>query len=112
LSGVVGTARLPRTLAGEQSAPLIIELAFDDASKTITGVASTIQLPLYQTLLRNLIGVQLAELEFVARGVFAGYSGPLLRPTLAALANALANAHESASPSWTAPQQPAANQSA
>lgn len=92
--GVVGTARLPRTIAGEQNAPLIIELAIDPETLVIRDVASTLPLPFYQTLLGRLVGTKLEELETAGRAVFAHYRGPLLRPTLAALQNALANAQD------------------
>jgi hypothetical protein len=93
--GVVGTARLPRTLAGDQTAPLIIELAFDPSTGQVTDVATTLALPYYQTLLRTLVGHRLDDLETATRRAFANYRGPLLRPTLAAIASALANTGDS-----------------
>ena len=92
--GVVGTARLPRTVAGEQAAPLMIELLIDSRSGAIIDVAVTIQLPGYQALLQRLVGSRLADVEAAGRALFASYRGPLVRPTLAALANAVANAQD------------------
>ena len=92
--GVVGTARLPRTVAGEQAAPLMIELLIDSRSGAIIDVAVTIQLPGYQALLQRLVGSRLDDVEAAGRALFASYRGPLARPTLAALANAVANAHD------------------
>ncbi len=92
--GVVGTARLPRAVAGEQAAPLMIELLIDSHSGTIIDVAVTIQLPGYQALLQRLVGSKLVDVEAAGRALFARYRGPLVRPTLAALANAVANAQD------------------
>ena len=92
--GVVGTARLPRTVAGDHSAPLIIELTIDPDTNVVVDVASTLQLPCFQKLLLGLVGINLHELEAAAHNAFAHYRGPLLRPTLAALSNALANAQD------------------
>jgi hypothetical protein len=81
-------------VAGDQSAPLIIELSIDPGTHVIVDVASTLQLPCFQTLLHRLVGIKLDELESVGRTAFANYRGPLLRPALAALQNALANAQD------------------
>jgi hypothetical protein len=93
---VVGTARLPRTLVGEQSGPLIIELAYDAETRQVVDVATTLQLPMYQQLLRRLVGSKLQELEAATSLIFTNYRGPLFRPTLAAIANALANTQDAA----------------
>jgi hypothetical protein len=88
----VGTARLPKSIAGEQSGPLIVELALDSEGKRIVDVATSISLPGYIALLRNLlIGSDANELGPVLERVSEHFRGPLLRPTIAALRNAVAN---------------------
>ncbi len=92
--GVLGIARLPRTVAGEHAAPLMVELLVDRRTRTIIAVAATIQLPGYRALLHQLVGIKLDHVEAAGRTLFASYRGPLARPTLAALANACANAQD------------------
>jgi hypothetical protein len=88
----VGTARLPKSIAGEQSGPLIVELALDSEGKRIVDVATSISLPAYIALLRDLlIGSEVDDLGAVVQRVSEHFRGPLLRPTIAALRNAVAN---------------------
>lgn len=89
---VAGSARLPRSIAGEQASPLMVELVLDPRDRCILDVATTISLPGYAALLqRLLIGRRVDEAEAVARNLCTRYRGPLLRPTIAALANAVSN---------------------
>lgn len=88
----VGIARLPKSITGEQSGPLIVELTLDPEGRRIVDVATSISMPGYIALLRNvLIGCYLDDLESVVQRVCERYRGPLLRPTVAALRNAVAN---------------------
>jgi len=88
----IGIARLPKSIAGEQSGPLIVELTLDPEGKRVVDVATSISLPGYIALLRNLlIGSQVDDLDSVVQRVCDHYRGPLLRPTVAALRNAVAN---------------------
>lgn len=88
----VGFARLPKSIAGEQSGPLIVELTLGPDGKRVVDVATSISLPGYIALLRDLlIGSQVDDLESVVQRVCERYRGPLLRPTVAALRNAVAN---------------------
>lgn len=90
---VVGIARLPRALAGEQAGPLLIELVVNPKDGIVSAVASSIVLPGYRTLLqRLLIGRRLEEAGSIAAELCACCRGPLLKPTIAALANAVSNA--------------------
>ncbi len=88
----VGTARLPKSIAAEQSGPLIVELTLDSDGKRIVDVATSVSLPGYIALLRELlIGSEVDDLGAVIERVSGHYRGPLLRPTIAALRNAVAN---------------------
>src|SRR3990172_11012595 len=90
----VGSARLPRSFAGNQASPLMVELVFDPAG-SILDVATSIPLPGYTALLKRLlIGHGLAEIERLVQDLCLRYRGPLLRPTIAALANAVANSRD------------------
>lgn len=88
----VGAARLPRSLAGEQPGCLMLELVLNSADGSITDVATSVALPGHTALLKRLLlGRPLDEVEAIARDLCAYYRGPLLRPTIAALVNAVAN---------------------
>lgn len=89
---VHGVARLPKSIAGESPACLLVELVLNADDLRVMDVAATPALPGYAALLRQvLVGHSLDRLEETAL-VFSGrYQGPLLRPTLAALANAALN---------------------
>jgi hypothetical protein len=91
---VFGAARLPRALAGEQGGSLVLELSIEPRSGRILELATTIGLPGYRAVLqRLLIGRRISDAEVIAsRELPAHCCGPLLKPTAAALANALANA--------------------
>jgi hypothetical protein len=85
-----GAARLPKTLAGEATGSLILELLLDSAGARVLDVATTIALPGYTALLRAvLVGRSLDEVEAAGRAFAERYRGPLLRPTIAALTNAV-----------------------
>jgi hypothetical protein len=87
----VGTARLPKTVAGDQGLPLMIELSLDRDGQRIVDIATSVTLPGYVALLRSfLVGVPLDEvMASAARNLTSRLRGPLLKPTLAALANAV-----------------------
>jgi hypothetical protein len=88
----VGIARLPRAVAGESGAPLMVELTVDHSDGVISDVATTVPLPGYTALLKGvLIGVTLDRAEAALRRVASRLCGPLLKPTIAAVANAAAN---------------------
>lgn len=88
----VGAARLPRSVAGELSSPLIVELTLDCDGKRIVEVATSMSLPGFTALLRKLlIGTRVDQLEAAIQRISRHYRGPLLRPTIAALRNAAAN---------------------
>ena len=88
----VGIARLPKSIAGEQSGPLIVELTLDPEGNRIVDVATSFSLPGYIALLQHLlIGSRVDELDATVQRVCDHYRGPLLRPTVAALRNAVAN---------------------
>ena len=94
---VVGTARLPQSMGGEHTSPLMVELVLDPRDGCILDVATTIALPGYTALLRRLlIGRRLDDVESLGQDLCARYRGPLLRPTIAALANAVANSKNGA----------------
>jgi len=89
---VVGTARLPQSLASHQSLALFIELELEPCDGHIQGIATSIGLPGYNALLRQLfIGQRLDELQGAMDQFRDRYRGPLLKPTIAALANAVNN---------------------
>lgn len=88
----VGAARLPRSISGEQPSYLMLELVLNSADGSITDVATSVALPGHTALLKRLLlGRALDDVEAIARNLCAYYRGPLLRPTVAALANAVAN---------------------
>ena len=90
---VVGTARLPKSVCGEQPSTLMIELVLDSQDARVVDAATTIALPGYAEMLRSLlIGRRLDEVEGVARELSAHLRGPFLRPTIAALASCVRNA--------------------
>ncbi len=92
----VGAARLPRAVGGACGS-LMVELVLDPADSSILDVATTISLPGYTALLKRLlIGRRLDDVGAVARDLCARCRGPLLRPTIAALANAAANSNSGA----------------
>jgi hypothetical protein len=70
----------------------MIELSVDSEDGRIVDVATTLLLPGYTALLRSLlVGRRLDEVECAARKLSAHLRGPLLRPSIAALAKAVAN---------------------
>jgi hypothetical protein len=87
-----GAARLPKTLVGESTVALIVELFLDAGGVRILDVAATISVPGYTTLLRRLlVGRSLDEIDAASKAFAERYRGPLLRPTIAALTNAVLN---------------------
>lgn len=85
---VVGSARLPKSVSGEQPDTLIIELSLDLRCGRVVDVGSTLPLPAYADMLHSLlVGRRLDELEEAAQELSAHLRGPLLRPTIAALAS-------------------------
>ena len=93
----LGTARLPKSIAGDHSGSLLLELVLDSSDGRIVDVATTIALPGYTALLRRLlIGRRLDETEEISRRLFSHCRGPLLKPTIAALTNAASNSKNGA----------------
>ena len=89
---VMGCARLPKAVLGDVTGTLMIELSLDSQAGRIVGVGATVPLPGYRRLLRRLlIDRHLNEVECVAQGLQEHLRGPLLKPTIAALLNAVAN---------------------
>lgn len=89
---VLGAARLPRSIAGEHSSVLMVEFVLDARDGRIVDVATTMALSGHAALLRRLlIGRSLDDVEEIARSLCTRLRGPLLRPTVAALVNAVAN---------------------
>ena len=89
----LGTARLPKTLSGEAAGVLSVELSLDAEAGQIVHVDSTIALPGYTAVLRSLlVGRRLDEVECCAQRLRTQLRGPLLKPTIAALASAVVNA--------------------
>src|SRR5574341_2496707 len=87
-----GAARLPKSIVGESPACLLVELALDARDLRVLDVATMPALPGYGARLRQLlVGCSLDRLEEASRSFGERYQGPLLRPTLAALANAALN---------------------
>jgi len=96
---VLGCARLPKSIGGEQPSTLIIELALDTQDGRIAHVATTMPLPGYNATLRSLLlGRRLDEVEGATQKLSAHLRGPLLKPTLAALANCVSNCEEGTQP--------------
>ena len=94
---VHGSARLPKSIGGEQSGTLIVELTLDAEGGHIADVAATVSLPGYVALLRSLlVGCRRDEVEAALEQLASHLRGPLLRPTIAALANAVSNHQNSA----------------
>lgn len=88
----MGNARLPKGIDGGQPSSLMIELALDSDDSRIVDVATSVALPGYAALLRSLlIGRRLDEVECAAQTLSVHLRGPLLKPTIAALANAVSN---------------------
>ena len=86
----VGSARLPKTVSGDGSRVLMIELTLDAKTGRIVDVATTIPLPGYTACLHSLlIGRRLDEVDGLAWQLCEHVRGPLLKPTIAALANAV-----------------------
>ena len=89
----VGSARLPKSVCGEQLSTLIVEFVLDSQNDCVVDVATTIPLPGYAEMLRSLIiGRRLDEVEGMARVFSAHLRGPFLKPTLAAVADCVRNA--------------------
>ena len=96
---VIGSARLPKTVGGEESGALMIELAVNTQDGRVTDVAATVPLPGYIGTLRSLlVGRRLDEVEDTAQKLSAHLRGPLLKPTIAALANCVSNGKEPTQP--------------
>lgn len=96
---VLGSARLPKSIGGEQLSTLIIELVLDSQDGRVADVATTLPLPGYIATLRShLVGRRLDEVEDTAAKLSAHIRGPLLKPTIAALANCVANCKGAAQP--------------
>ena len=94
---VCGVARLPRSVGGGESRVLMVELVLDTRDGPILDIATTMSLPGYTTLLRRLfLGRSLDGVQEAAQQLCLHYRGPLLRPTIAALANAVANSRNHA----------------
>lgn len=92
----VGIARLPRAVVGDGGQPLMIELTVEPGG-LISAVAATVSLPGYQALLQGLlVGTHIDQAEAAVCRIASRLRGPLLRPTLAAVANALANVRSEA----------------
>ena len=89
---VVGSGRLPKAVAGDDAGSLMVELQLDPRGGRILDVATTVSLPGYTRLLQSLlIGRRPDEIEHVAQQLGTVLRGPLLKPTVAALMNAVAN---------------------
>jgi len=89
---VVGSARLPQSLAHQQPTALLLELGLDAQGECIVDVTTSISLPGCNALLRQLlVGKRLEELGGAIEQLRARLRGPLLKPTIAALVNAIAN---------------------
>ena len=89
----LGGARLPKAFVAEQSGVLIVELVLDSWAGPIVDVATTIPLPGHSALLRTLlVGRRLDGVAGALQILSAQLRGPLLKPTIAALANAVSNA--------------------
>ena len=96
---VIGTSRLPKNLRGDEGVVLIVELALDAQSGRILDVATTVPLPGYGALLRSvLVQRTLEDVEGAAEQLALRLHGPLLRPTIAALASAVANSRNGDAP--------------
>ncbi len=96
---VLGSARLPKTVGGEQPSTLMIELAVNSQDGRIADVAATVPLPGYIGTLRSLlVGRRLGEVEDTAQKLSAHLRGPLLKPTIAALVNCVSNCKEPTQP--------------
>jgi hypothetical protein len=90
----LGVARLPKALWSEYVPCLMLELVVDVAEQRVVDVASNIALPNYNALLRNvLLGRRFADIGQGAQEFTARCHGPLLRPTVAAIKSALAQAN-------------------
>lgn len=88
----LGSARLPASALGEQPGALMIELALDDLGGKIVEVATNIPLPGYNGMLRRLLaGRGLDEIDAAAGQISEHCCGLLVKPTIAALANAAAH---------------------
>ena len=91
VSLVLGVARLPRQLSGEHGPSLMLELAVDTEGGLIVDVATNVNLPAYNALLREvLVGRRLADVDLCGREFAARCRCALVKPTVAALASAAA----------------------
>ncbi|MEX1253064.1 MAG: hypothetical protein WEE64_01855 [Dehalococcoidia bacterium] len=89
---VHGVARLPKSICGESPACLLVELVLDAEDQRVLDVAAMPSLPGYAALLKRVLaGCSLDRLEQAGESFAERYRGPLLRPTLAAVANAALN---------------------
>lgn len=90
----LGTARLPAGALGDKPSPLIIELALDDTGTRVLEVATNIPLPGYNRMLRRLLVEKcLKDADAIAEQIESLCKGPLMKPTVAALKNAVAQTH-------------------
>ena len=88
----VGSARLPKMLSGDLAGVLLVELSLDPKTGHIVDVAASVPLPGYAELLRRLlVGRRLSEAQLAFDELGQHLRGPLLKPTVAALVNALDN---------------------
>ena len=89
---LVGSARLPKSLGYHDDHVLLVELCVDASTRRVADVGTTIQLAGYIALLRTvLIGRELDEISSAASELSEKLRGPLLRPTIAALASAVSH---------------------
>jgi hypothetical protein len=89
---VHGAARLPKSVVGESPGSLLLELVLDPEDLRVIDIAAMPALPGYLTLLRQVfLGRPFDGLEEAGTLFMERYQGPLVRPTLAALSNALLN---------------------
>ena len=94
---LLGTARLPKEFLANNIGSLLLELAVDIEHGRMVSVATNIDLPSYNALLREvLVDRRLDELGACAEEFAARCHGPLAKPTLAALSNALQNSRSEA----------------
>lgn len=89
---VVGSARLPKSVSGEEPSILMIELVVHPRDGRVADVGTTVRLSGYTEMLQSfLIGRDLNAVEGAALELSAHLRGPLLKPTIAALANCVRN---------------------
>ena len=88
----VGSARLPKTLSGDLAGVLLVELSLDPKTGHIVDVYASLPLPGYVELLRRLlVGRCSCDAQHAFDQLGQHLRGALLKPTVAALIDALAN---------------------